>query len=313
MTSETTTQRAASHEPLVSVLVPCFNYGRYVADTLRSVLAQDYANFELIVVDDGSSDDSVQVIQQTLDEGQGGSLVRRVEFIQQANQGVSAALNTALAHAHGEFIATFDADDLMPAGRLKLQASYLACEPRVGCLGGGAIRIDEHGRQLPKKDKKRQIRRYDFSEALAAALVVGGNIAVYRREAMDQVGGYDPAIKIQDFQMTLKVAHAGYFVDILPDVVTLYRKHDGSLSKNYKAEYRYGLEVISPYRDHPEYPAAKASLITKALRMAVVYDKAFGWSLIRQVPLRFWDRQLFKRLRHLILKSSKQAPEETLK
>ena len=313
MTSETEMQDRVSHEPLVSVLVPCFNYGRYVADTLRSVLAQDYANFELIVVDDGSSDDSVQVIQKTLAESQGASLVRRVEFIQQANRGVSAALNTALAHAHGEFIATFDADDLMPPGRLKRQADYLASEPQVGCLGGGAIRIDEHGRQLPKKDKKRQIRRYDFAQALAAALVVGGNIAVYRRDAMDQVGGYDPAIKIQDFQMTLKVAHGGYFVDILPDVVTLCRKHDGSLSKNYKAEYRYGLEVISPYKDHPEYPAAKASLITKALRMAVVYDKVFGWSLIRQVPLRLWNRQLFKRLRHLIVKSSKQAPEETLK
>lgn len=313
MTSDKRMEGASSHDPLVSVLVPCFNYGGYVADALRSVLAQDYANFELIVVDDGSSDDSVQVIQQTLDESKYGSLVRRVQFIQQSNQGVSAALNTALAHADGEFIATFDADDLMPAGRLKLQANYLASEPRVGCLGGGAIRIDEHGHQLPKKDKKRQIRRYDFSEALAAALVVGGNIAVYRRDAMHQVGGYDPAIKIQDFQMTLKVAHAGYFVDILPDVVTLYRKHDGSLSKNYKAEYRYGLEVISPYRDHPQYPAAKASLITKALRMAVVYDKAFGWSLIRQVPLRFWDRQLFKRLRHLILKKERPAPPETLK
>ncbi len=300
-------------DPLVSVLVPCFNYARYVGETLRSVLAQDYTNFELIVVDDGSSDESVQVIQQTLDEARGNSLVRRIEFIQQANQGVSAALNTALLHAHGEFIATFDADDLMPPGRLALQADYLARQPKVGCLGGGAVRIDEKGRHLPKKEKKRQVQRYDFSQALAEALVVGGNIAVYRREAMDKAGGYDPAIKIQDFQMTLKVAHAGYFVDVLPEVVTLYRKHDGSLSKNYKAEYRYGLEVIAPYRDHPEYLAAKASLITKALRMAVVYDKTFGWSLIRQVPLRLWDRQLFKRLRHLVLKKKQLAPPETLK
>ena len=112
--------------------------------------------------------------------------------------------------------------------------------------------------------------------------------------------------------MTLKVAEAGFFVDILPEVVTLYRKHDGSLSKNYKAEYRYGLEVIVPYATHPQYESAKARLITKALRMAVVYDKSFGWSLIRQVPLRLWDKQLLKRLRHLLLKKPKTAARETL-
>lgn len=299
-------------EPLLSVLVPCFNYGQYVGETLRSVLGQDYPNFELIVVDDGSTDDSAQVIQRVLEDQQPSSPVRRVAFVRQANQGVSAALNTALSEARGEFIATFDADDLMPPGRLRLQADYLRQQPLVGCLGGGAIRIDEQGRLLPKKDKKRQVRRYDFSQALAAALVVGGNIAMYRREAMEKAGGYDPNIKIQDFQMTLKVAHAGFFVDILPEVVTLYRKHGDSLSKNYKAEYRYGLEVIDAYSAHPSYESAKARLITKALRMAVVHDKSYGWSLFRQVPFRQWDRQLLKRLRHLISKKHRPGPKETL-
>lgn len=298
--------------PLVSVIVPCYNYSAYVADTLRSVLAQDYPNYELIVVDDGSSDNSVQVIEQVLAEQQSDTLACRIEFIRQSNAGVSAALNSGLVQARGEYIATFDADDIMPAGRLSLQLAYLMAHPEVGCLGGLAVRIDEQGALLPKKVKKRSVRRYDFSQALGSALVVGGNIAVYRRDAMDRVGGYDPAIKIQDFQMTLKVAHAGFFVDILPDVVTLYRKHEGSLSKNYKAEYRYGLDVIAPYASHPQYESAKARLITKALRMAVIYDKSFGWSLIKQVPLRLWDRQLFKRLRHLLLKKPKAAPRETL-
>ncbi|MEH6564951.1 MAG: glycosyltransferase family A protein [Halopseudomonas sp.] len=299
-------------DPLVSVVVPCYNYAAYVGDTLRSVLAQEYANFELVVVDDGSTDDSAQVISEVLAQEQDKSLARRVEFIRQPNAGVSAALNTGIAQARGAYIATFDADDIMPAGRLSTQMTYLLAHPEVGCLGGGAVRIDEYGAMLPKKEKKRLVRRYDFAEALAAALVVGGNIAVYRRDAIDQVGGYDPAIKIQDFQMTLKIAYAGFFVDILPDVVTLYRKHEGSLSKNYKAEYRYGLEVIAPYAEHPQYESARARLITKALRMAVVYDKAFGWSLIRQVPLRLWDRQLLKRLRHLLLKKPQTAPKETL-
>jgi alpha-1,6-rhamnosyltransferase len=297
--------------PVVSILVPCYNYALYVADALRSVFAQDYTNFELIVVDDGSTDDSAQVISQVLAQEAEKSLVRRVAFLRQANAGVSAALNAGLAEARGAYIATFDADDIMPAGRLSLQMAYLQAHPEVGCLGGRTLRIDEYGKVLPRKDKRSNVRRYDFSQALALALVVGGNNAVYRRDAVEQVGGYDPAIKVQDFQMTLKVAHAGYYVDILPDVVTLYRKHEGSLSGDYKAEYRYGLEVIAPYADHPKYESAKVRLISKALRMAAVHDKALAWSLLRQVPLRLWDRQLFKRFRHLILKRRRSASPQT--
>ena len=301
---------STSELPLISVIVPCYNYASYVGDALRSVLEQDYGNFELIVVDDGSRDNSAEIIEQVLQAHRQSSKVKRVEFVRQENQGVSAALNTGLALARGVFVATFDADDVMPAGRLALQAAYLQGHPEVGCLGGVAVRIDERGAVLPKKDKKRLVRRYDFQEALAAALVVGGNIAVYRRDAMLAVGGYDPTIKVQDFQMTLKVAHAGYYVDVLPEVVTLYRKHSDSLSKQYKSEYDYGLQVIDAYRDHPAFSSAKARLITKALRTAVTADKTYAWSLLRQVPLRQWDRQLLKRARHLLFRKGRAERKE---
>ncbi|WP_339648946.1 glycosyltransferase family 2 protein [Halopseudomonas pelagia] len=290
--------------PLISVIVPCYNYAEYVGEAVRSVLAQDHESFELIVVDDGSSDDSVEVIKSAIAQWQPTSLVRRVELVCQRNAGVSAALNSGLAKAQGQFIATFDADDVMPAGRLKVQAEYLLEHPEVGCLGGGAVRIDETGQRLPKKDKKRAVRRYDFAQALADALVVGGNIAIFRREAIDLAGGYDPEIKIQDFQMTLKVAHAGYVIDILPQIVTLYRKHPASLSSNYRLEYESGLQVIEAYSDHPAYASGRAKLVIKALRSAVTDDKALAWSLVRQVPLKYWDAQLLRRLRHLLFKKA---------
>jgi len=302
----------AEGQPLVSVIVPCYNYADYIGDALRSVFSQCYENFELIVVDDGSTDNSADVIEQVLQGLSPARRLKRVVFIKQENQGVSAALNAGLALANGVFVATFDADDVMPSGRLALQAAYLNSHPEVGVLGGLAVRIDEHGALLPKKQKSRKIRRYDFEQALTDALVVGGNIAMYRRDAMDAVGGYDPQIKIQDFQMTLKIAHAGYFIDVLPEVVTLYRKHGDSLSKNYKAELRYSMEVIEPYAQFKGYPSARARLITKALRLAVLHDKSYAWGLFRQVPLRQWDRQLFKRFRHFIFKRSRPGPAQTL-
>ena len=121
--------------PLVSVLVPCFNYAQYVGEALVSILSQDYPNFELIVVDDGSVDGSEEIIRRVLGQAKQSSLVRRIEFVRQENRGVSAALNTALSIARGEYIATFDADDVMPPGRLQLQVDYLEKETSVGCLG----------------------------------------------------------------------------------------------------------------------------------------------------------------------------------
>lgn len=294
--------RTSVDAPLVSVIVPCYNYGAYVGDALRSILEQDYEAIELIVVDDGSTDDSASQIEDAVRGWQRFARIRRVEFIRQDNQGVSAALNTGLERARGEFVATFDADDVMVPGRLSLQASYLLAHPEVGCLGGRALRIDQQGQALPKKSKARQVRRYDFSQALAAALVVGGNLVMYRRAAMLEAGGYDPALRVQDFQMTLKIAHAGYFIDVLPSVVTLYRKHGGGLSGNYLAEHRYGMQLLDRYRAHPSYESGKARLLTKILGPAVTHDKRFAWGLFAEIPLRQWDRQLLKRFRHLLFK-----------
>lgn len=305
-------QEAFGDAPKISVIVPCYNYAKYVGDAIKSILVQEYPNFELIVVDDGSTDDSATVIQNTLSVwGERGN-ASNVRFVRQENCGVSAALNTGLQYASGEYVATFDADDLMPQGRLALQATYLSQHPEVGCVGGLAVRTDEEGNKLPKKQKVHVVRRYNFDKALENALVVGGGMAMYRREAIDKVGGYDPDIKIQDFQMTLKVAHAGYFIDVLPEVVTYYRKHDESLSKNYKAELRYGLAVIEQFKSHPAYQKARTRLIARVLRMAVVYDKEYAWMLLRQVPLKQWDKVMFKRMRHLLMKRTQPAPEETL-
>ncbi|WP_150299578.1 glycosyltransferase family 2 protein [Pseudomonas profundi] len=293
--------------PLVSVLVPCFNYARYVGDAIASILQQDYPNFELVVVDDGSTDNSFEVINEAVRVYGKESLVRNVEVISQENAGVSAALNAGLARANGEFIATFDADDLMVPGRLGLQVAYLKNNPSVGCLGGRAARIDEKGNLLANKIKDKGVSSYDFEAALACALVVGGNLAMYRREALTLVGGYDPDIKVQDFQMTLKVAHAGYRVDVLPDTITLYRKHHGSLSSQYRSELEYGLKLIELYKSYPGYESAKARLLVKAMRFAVTDDKSFAWSLLRQIPFKQWDVKTLKRVRYLLFKSEKRT------
>jgi len=285
--------------PLISVLVPCYNRERYIEETLLSILGQDYPNFELIVVDDGSQDRSAEKIE---------ALQRQYgfQFYRQANQGVSAALNTALGHARGELVATPDSDDIMMPGRLSLQANYLREHPEVGCLGGRAVYIDADGKHL-KGGPGNAVRQYSFDELLGQAIAIGATVAMYRREAMDRVGGYDPQIRIQDFQMTLKIAHLGYRVEVLPEVVSGYRRHEGNLSRTaYKNQLHYDRMAVAPYRDHPAYGPGMTCILNKALKQSVVGDKRYAWSLLLQLPPWRWNRITLRRLRHLLFKFGRE-------
>ncbi|WP_296187641.1 glycosyltransferase family 2 protein [Pseudomonas sp. UBA1879] len=286
--------------PLVSILVPCFNHERYIEESLLSVLKQDYDNFELIVVNDGSTDASAEKIEA----------LRRshdFQFYQQDNQGVSAALNHALRHARGDLVVTHDSDDVMLAGRIRRQVSYMQEHPEVGLLGAKVIYIDSNGRPLKHKlASHAPVQRWSFDELLADAYAVGGPVAMYRREAIDRVGGYDPTIKVQDFQMTLRIAKAGYQVHILPDRVTLYRRHATNISKTaYKSQLIYDLKVIEAYQDNPAYEAGRLAIINKALKESVVMDKTFARGLFASVPVHRWNRVTWKRFRHFVFKYRK--------
>jgi alpha-1,6-rhamnosyltransferase len=286
--------------PLVSVLVPCFNHELYIEECLLSILQQDYDNYELIVVNDGSTDASaskIEALRQVYD----------FQFYQQENKGVSAALNNALSHARGEFVITHDSDDVMLAGRIQRQVSYMLDHPEVGLLGAKVIYIDSNGKPLRHKiSSDIRVQRWSFDELLADAYAVGAPVALYRREAIDKVGGYDPSIKVQDFQMTLRIAEVGYKVDILPDRVTLYRRHETNISKTaYKSQLTYDLKVIEVYRDNPAYEAGRLAIINKALKESVVMDKPFARGLFASVPVHRWNRLTWKRFRHFVFKYSK--------
>lgn len=286
--------------PLVSILVPCFNHEHYIEECLLSILRQDYDNFELIVVNDGSTDASAEKIEALRQ-------IHGFQFYQQENQGVSAALNTALNHAQGEFIITHDSDDVMLEGRVRRQVAYMQEHPEVGLLGAKVIYIDAEGTRIKHRVSDHgEVQRWTFDELLASAYAVGAPVALYRREAIDKVGGYDPKIKVQDFQMTLKIARLDYRVDILPDFVTLYRRHDTNISKvEYKSQLTYDLQVIEAYKDSPAYELARLAVINKALKESVVADKPFARGLFASVPVYRWNRLTWKRFRHFIFKYSK--------
>lgn len=284
---------SSKQAPLVSIVAPCYNAEKYLEEAIASIFAQDYPNFEVIIVDDGSSDNSIAMLRQL-------QQTHDFQLYTQANQGVSAALNHGLRYAKGDYVSTPDLDDIMLPQSVRIRVDYLEQHPQVGCVGALIIYMDSDGNTI-KQQQRDEIRTYDFDKVLNGAVVIGAPVALYRMSAMRSAGFYAPSLRVQDFQMTLRIARLGYEVHELPVCVTRYRRHPNNLSRKYKVLLQADLEAIAPYLGHPAYQSARTQLVNKALKYAVVEDKKEAWKLLRSIPWRHLNRTSFRRLKRLML------------
>jgi alpha-1,6-rhamnosyltransferase len=294
MSTETTASEActSTQAPLISIVAPCYNAEKYLEDAIKSIFAQQYPNFEVIVVDDGSSDNSIALLKQL-------QKTYNFQLYSQKNQGVSAALNHGLQYAKGVYVSTPDLDDIMLPESLRIRAEYLDNNPNVGCVGALIIYMDSDGNTI-KQQQRNSIRTYTFDDILSRAVVIGAPAALYRMSAMRSAGFYAPSLRVQDFQMTLRIARQGYEIHELPVCVTRYRRHPNNLSKKYKVLLQADLEAISPYVNHPAYSKGRTQVVHKALKYAVVQNKKEAWQLLRSIPWRHLNRTSFRRIKRLI-------------
>ncbi|RMT80707.1 glycosyltransferase [Pseudomonas viridiflava] len=280
-------------KPLVSIIAPCYNAEQFLEAAIESIFAQDYENFEVIIVDDGSTDNSIAMLEALQSQ-------YTFQLYTQANQGVSAALNHGLKYAKGVYVSTPDLDDIMLPSSVSVRARYLDQHPIVGCVGALISYMDRDGNET-KRQSRNYIERLKFDDVLRGAVVVGAPVALYRREAIRDANGYDPEIRVQDFQMTLRIAFQGYEIHVIPEVVTRYRRHPNNLSRKYKVLLEADLKTIEPYRDHRDYQRGRTCIVNKALKYAAVADKRYAWKLLCSIPLRYVNGTTLRRCKRLLL------------
>ena len=144
--------------PLVSVLISSYNHADFIEASIRSVYAQSYPNIELLVVDDGSRDGSVEVIRRLQAE-------LGFDFVAQANKGLCTTLNEMIGRSKGRYVAPLGSDDVMLPERFSLQVPFMEQHPETGICAGGIVLIDGDGKPLPdKKQRHRPARRLDFDD-----------------------------------------------------------------------------------------------------------------------------------------------------
>jgi len=181
--------------PKVSVVIPTYNRAWTLKDAVASVLEQDYPNFELIVVDDGSTDDTGEVLSAYRD---------RIRLIRQANRGVSAARNRGILAAKGDLIALLDSDDLWLPGKLSLQVDFLSNHPDLSICQTEEIWIRNGVRVNPKK-RHRKPSGIIFKESLALCLV-SPSAVMMRLPLLDAVGLFDETLPAcEDYDLWLRI------------------------------------------------------------------------------------------------------------
>jgi glycosyltransferase involved in cell wall biosynthesis len=209
--------------PRVSVLMPVHNAQRYLEEALDSVLAQSFGDFELLVVDDGSTDGSLAVLRRY------AARDHRVRLTSRARTGYLVALNQMLGEARGELAARMDADDVALPGRFARQVAFLDDHPDVVCVGGAFRMIDAEGRLLttifpPEADAEIQ------DLALQGYCSINHPSTMFRREAAVAAGGYRPEMMpAEDLDLWLRLGDSARLAN-LAEPVLMYRQHDKSVS-----------------------------------------------------------------------------------
>ncbi len=206
--------------PLITVVVVNHNYGRYLAECIESVLAQTYRNIEVIVVDDGSTDNSLCVLQ---------AYVERIFIIQQENKGVSAARNVGLFKGRGQWIAFLDSDDVWRPTKLREQSKYLQ-DSAVGMVFCGVEHTDELGLCLGYTSPVVASDVLPKLVTFAPVTIAGGSTAVVRADCLRDLGGFDENLSTAaDLDMWTRIA-AQYEIRAVTAPLVKCRRHSSSMS-----------------------------------------------------------------------------------
>jgi glycosyltransferase involved in cell wall biosynthesis len=216
---------------LVSILIPVYNNCRYIGAAIESALAQTHEPLEVVVVDDGSTDGSLDVAQQYARRDP------RVRVVAHStNQGLPATRNQAVETARGEIIANLDSDDLAMPNRVARQLTYLQAHPECIVLGGQALFIDEDGDPVGMSDQKLSHEEIEAELFEGRGLALLQTTSMLRRRDVLAVGGYRAGLRTcEEHDLFLRLGERGRLAN-LPDVLGAMRKHPGSFTAIGRAE-----------------------------------------------------------------------------
>ena len=221
--------------PTISVIVPAYNGERTILETIASVQQQTFSDFELIVINDGSTDRTLELVSTVQDS--------RLKVFSYSNGGLPIARNRGIAQAAGEFITFIDADDLWAPDKLELQLAALQHHPEAGLAYSWTLVMDDKGENF-YPGKSVSFEGNVYRELLLSNFIASGSNVMLPRKTIESVGEFDPSLKsCEDWDYWLRVAARWHFV-IVPKSQIFYRQSSGAMSSKIDVMDKNHLIVI---------------------------------------------------------------------
>ena len=250
--------------PLVTIAIPCYNHAVFVQDSIRSVINQTYKNIELIIIDDGSTDQSVNKIKEMLIECE--QRFTRFEFRDRPNKGLCNTLNEALEWAQGDYFCVIASDDQMLPEKTSLQISSFKSDT-VGVFGG--VNIINNKNQI-LSSRVREYSETGFEDILLNKHDLPASSQMFKTDILRQVGGYNPNVKVEDWDLLLRMSKLNKKMVYIPQLLINYRKHDSNISSENTFMYTEMIKILDQYVDEPKYAQAlyivKKRLLVKPMK-----------------------------------------------
>lgn len=228
--------------PEVSVIIPAYNCEKFIKETIGSALSQTYQNFELIIIDDGSRDNTKKIVENFNDS--------RIVYIYQGNSGVSVARNNGILKAKGKYIALLDHDDLWLPEKLEKQILLFDFNNKVGIVYSDSYLINSKGKIIGSIFQYSRPYRGNVLPQLFLDNFIPCLTTVIRRDVFEKIGFFNPKFSIcEEYDLFLRIAEK-YEMDFIKLPLSKYRVHDTNFSKNLILAYEEHIEIANMFLDH---------------------------------------------------------------
>jgi glycosyltransferase involved in cell wall biosynthesis len=280
--------------PTVSVVIPCFNQGHYLREALQSVVAQTLPPAEIVVVDDGSTDDTAAV----------AGAYSNVRCIHQRNSGLASARNAGAAHTTGDHIVFLDADDRLKPDALAIGVRELVAHPAFALVWGRCVRIDQHGIELPTVPPP-PVAGDAYEALLRNNFIWTPAVAMFRRSVCGPLMRFNPAVDAAaDYELYLRLVRH-FPIHGHTGVVAEYRMHGASMSSNASLMLASTMEVLRAQRPYLARRRAYARAYAQGRR---TWRFHYGEQLLRQIEEQAHDRRRWRDVAAMIAVLARHYP-----
>ena len=261
----------------VSIIMPVLNGEKYIVEALDSILAQTYKNYELVAVDDGSTDRTKEILHEY------GKKLELRYVHHPVCKGICVSVNDGVRNSTGEYITFLDHDDVWFPHLLETQVGHLESHPDVGMVHSDFQTIDAGGKIIEESVARCRDRRRPSGEVFRQLFMdsfIAASSSLIRKECFDRLGGFDESLHWGDYHMWLRIGRH-YKIDYVPDVLTKYRQHTSQSTRSFDGRPdQDSVAMLAIKKLLDQYPELRAELGEKTIRrrMAMMYfDMAYYW------------------------------------